>query len=39
MVGNIVKRSARISDSIVGYRTLITALLPRNRRLFYLSSE
>jgi predicted DNA-binding ArsR family transcriptional regulator len=38
-VGNIVKKSTRISDSTVGYRTSITALLPRDGRLFCLSSE
>ena len=38
-VGNIIKRSARISDSTVGYRTSITALLPRDGRPFCLSSE
>jgi hypothetical protein len=38
-VGNIVKRSIRISDSIIGYRTSITALLPRDGRLLCLSSE
>jgi hypothetical protein len=38
-VGNIIKRSARISDSTVGYRTSITASLPRDGRPFCLSSE
>ena len=38
-VGNIVKRSTRISDSIVGYRTSITASLPRDGRPLCLSSE